>query len=458
VRRGFITRAAAGLLSAVTVFSLAACSKGETEAVVSEAAAIKVTVAKPTVGYIDQTTAFTGKVMPDDSVSVYGKSSGTVLKTYFEIGDTVEEGQLLFELDPKDYQIALEQSKLAYDMALQNVDIAENGSGDALTELQYKSAITTAQNAYENARATLMLQVDDSWDFSMSDFKRARNKWRDASNAYDDDPNDETYKAYVKAEQDYEIALDDFGITSRNRMYLSQFETAYDAYLTAVENYEIYKSTQKGENAEKFDMTRQQAKLQYESMLQTMDNLKVYAPISGVIEGKNVTVNGTYAPSLAGYVVSNKDIMVVTFAVSGDVANEMELGDKVVVENGKQQFEAEITEIGSMVNERNGLFTVKAKLPEQAKMLSGVSVKLTAITAKSDDAVLIPVSSVYYDNGDAFVYVEKDGVVVTTPVTVGIISGDIAEILDGVDTSSKIITSWNPNLTNGIAVEVSEEV
>ena len=136
----------------------------------------------------------------------------------------------------------------------------------------------------------------------------------------------------------------------------------------------------------------------------------------------------------------------------------MELGDKVVVENGNQKFDAEITEIGSMVNERSGLFTVKARLSEQAKMLSGVSVKLTAITAKSDDAVLIPVSSVYYDNGNAFVYVEKDGVVVTTPVTVGIISGDTAEILEGLDTSSKLITSWNPNLTDGLAVEVSEEV
>ena len=90
MRRGFIARAAAGLMSVLFVLSLAACSSKEAE-VAAEAAAVKVTVAKPTVGYIDQSTAFTGKVMPDDSVSVYGKSAGTVLKTYVEIGDTVEE-------------------------------------------------------------------------------------------------------------------------------------------------------------------------------------------------------------------------------------------------------------------------------------------------------------------------------------------------------------------------------
>ena len=456
MRRGFITRAAAGLLSVMIVLSLAACGKTEAETAVAEAPAVKVTVANPTVGYIDQSTAFTGKVMPDDSVSVYGKSAGTVLKTYFEIGDSVEEGQLLFELDPKDYQIGLEQAKLAYEMALKNVDIAENGSGDALTELQYKSQIAQAETAYKTARDIVETMAEDDFDFA--EFRKTRKKLKEAEEKWEENETSETWSAYTEILKEYDEFIDSYTKQASVLTYLTQFENAYDSYMRAVESYEIYKSTQKGENAEKFDMTRQQAKLQYDSMLQTMDNLKVYAPISGVIEGKNVSVNGSYAPSMAGYVVSNKDIMVVTFAVSGDVANEMELGDKVVVENGNQKFDAEITEIGSMVNERSGLFTVEARLSDKAKMLSGVSVKLTAITAKSDNAVLIPVSAVYYDNGDAFVYVEKDGVVVTTPVTVGIISGDNAEILEGLDTSSKLITSWDPNLTDGLAVEVSEEV
>ena len=99
--KGFFTRAMAVALAVLTVVSVSACgNSAEKEAVVAEAAVLKVKTAKPVVDYIDQTSSFTGKVMPDDSVSVYGKSAGTVLKTYFEIGDNVEEGQLLFELDP----------------------------------------------------------------------------------------------------------------------------------------------------------------------------------------------------------------------------------------------------------------------------------------------------------------------------------------------------------------------
>jgi len=454
VSKGFFTRAMAVALAVLTVVSVSACgNSAEKENVAAEATVLKVKTAKPVVDYIDQTSSFTGKVMPDDSVSVYGKSSGTVLKTYFEIGDTVEEGQLLFELDPKDYQIALEQSKLAYEAALNNIDKAESGSGDALAELQYQSNITTAQNAYEKVRNQMELTVGD--DFDMSAFKKARNKYRAASKEYDLNPSDETFEALKKAEDDYYSVVDDY---ANFESFSISLESAYDAYMTAVESYEIYKSMQKSENTASFDISRQQAKLQYDSMLQTMDNLKVYAPISGVIDSKNVSANDTYAPSMAGYVVSNKDIMTVTFAVSGDVVSEMSIGDKVIVENGNKKYNAEISEIGTMVNAASGLFTVKARLTEDANILSGVTVKLTAITAKSEDAVVIPVSTVYYDNGAAYVYVAKDGMAVATPVTVGIISGDTAEIIEGLSESDSVITSWSAKLDDGVAVEVSEEV
>ena len=292
-------------------------------------------------------------------------------------------------------------------------------------------------------------------DFDMSGFKKARNRYRAASKAYDMNPCKETMDELKAAETSYDNFIDDY---HNFNVYALKLETAYDSYMTAVESYEIYKSIQKSENTASFDISRQQAKLQYDSMLQTMDNLKVYAPISGVIEAKNVTVNGTYAPSLASYVVSNKDIMTVTFAVSGDVVSEMSIGDKVTVENGNKKYNAEITEIGSMVNAASGLFTVEARLTEDANILSGVTVKLTAITAKSENAVVIPVSTVYYDNGDAYVYVAKDGVAVATPVTVGIISGDSAEIIEGLSESDSVITSWSAKLDDGVAVEVSEEV
>lgn len=453
--KGIMIRIFAFIMAVLMVLPLAACgNKAETaEAAVT---AVKVNIANPSFGYIEERASFTGMVMPDDSVSVFGKSAGEVLKTYFEIGDMVEEGDLLFELDPEDYLIALEQSRVAYEMTLKNVDIAENGSGDALTELNYQTTINAAQNAYEMARDALEVASDDEMDFA--EFKRLRKKLKDAEEAYDDDESEVNWKQYIEALKKYDEEMDDYFDYTKYNSLITQFENAYDNYLTAVKSYDIYKSTQKGENAVTYDLTRQQAKLQYDSMLQTMDNLKVYAPISGVIEEKNVSANDTYAPSMAGYVVSNKDILTVTFSVSRNVVNNISVGDEVVIDDAGDKYTAVITEIGSMVNSANGLFKVEAKLDESANVLSGVSVKLTAVTDKNENGLLVPFSSVYYDNGDAYVYLEKDGVAVAAPVTVGIIADGFAEITKGLTASDNIIITWSPNLDDGVSVEISEEV
>lgn len=454
VKKTLTNKAVSVVCASLALLGLVGCNNSAVA--VSEAPAIRVHTQIPVRDSIAQKSDFTGRVMPDDSVSVYGKASGTVLKTYFEVGDTVKEGQLLYELDPTDYQIALEQSKINYELTLNGIDSAEKGSGNELTELQYQTAITNAQNAYESARAALELQVED--DFSMSAYKKARKKYKDAKDTWDKSPTDENYAALLAAEKDYNIELDQYGNRTKYNSYYVGFETAYDNYEAALKQYDIYKGITSGENDTSYDLKRQQAKLAYDSALQTMDNLKVYAPIGGVIEQKNVTVNGQYAPNSAGYVVSNKEVLVVNFSVAADTAAAMTVGDEVTVEYSRSSYQAKITEIGTMIDANSGLFPIKAQLLEQANILSGVSVKLTAMTAKSQNAIIIPQSAVYYDNGSAYVYTVSDNVAVKTPVEIGIISGDNAEVLSGLDDTALVITTWNPNLGDGVVVEISEEV
>ncbi len=447
---------AAAVCASVVLLGSVGCS--DNTASVSEISAIRVHTQSPVRDSILQTADFTGRVMPDDLVAVFGKSAGTVQKTYFEVGDTVREGQLLFELDPTDYQIALGQAKVGYELALKGIESAESGAGNEMTELEYQSKISAAQNAYESARAELQRQLDEP-DFSMSRYRKVYKAKKMAEDAYDQNPNEETFAAYVKAEKDYYNELEQYGSRTMYNYYYVMFETAYDNYETALKAYDIYKGIATGENNETFNLQRQQAQLAYESAQQALDNLKVYAPISGVIEQKNVTANGQYSPAAgAGYVVSNKDVLMVNFAVSSDIAAAMSIGDEVIVEHGQQRYSAAITEISTMIDAASGLFPIKARLPEGANMLSGVSVKLTAITAKSPNSLIIPLSAIHYDSGAGYVYTVVDGVAVKTPVEVGIISNDRAEIVSGLDATARIITTWNPNLADGTAVEVSEEV
>ena len=80
-------RVTAAVCASIVLLGTVGCS-GKTVAV-SEASAIRVHTQTPVRDSISQKADYTGRVMPDDLVSVFGKAQGTVLKTYFEVGDTV---------------------------------------------------------------------------------------------------------------------------------------------------------------------------------------------------------------------------------------------------------------------------------------------------------------------------------------------------------------------------------
>src|SRR6266850_5192503 len=53
----------------------------------------------------------TGSVEPIRSVDVLPQVNGTILKVHFAEGDEVAPGQVLFEIDPRPYQAALQQAE-----------------------------------------------------------------------------------------------------------------------------------------------------------------------------------------------------------------------------------------------------------------------------------------------------------------------------------------------------------
>lgn len=53
----------------------------------------------------------TGRVEAKYSVDIIARVSGFLLKKYFKEGDFVHKGQLLFQIDPKEYQLEVNNSQ-----------------------------------------------------------------------------------------------------------------------------------------------------------------------------------------------------------------------------------------------------------------------------------------------------------------------------------------------------------
>ena len=182
-------------------------------------------------------------------------------------------------------------------------------------------------------------------------------------------------------------------------------------------------------------------------------------PISGTVVSRTVDLYDMAQPGYAAYVISNQDAMNVTFSVSGQVRETLQIGMPVTLEKDGKTFAGSITEIGATVDaQTGGLFTVKAVTEAGGDQLAGGSaVKLSVDTFRTDDAVLVPYDAVHFESGQAYVFEIVDGAAVRTPVTIGLTDEDTAEITEGLDADSRIVETWSSQLEDGAKVRVIGE-
>ena len=69
----------------------------------------------------------TGAVTPVESYQVSALASGEILQAPFEVGDRIEQGQLLYQLDGKDAQASIDQAQLALRQAQLSYDELASG-------------------------------------------------------------------------------------------------------------------------------------------------------------------------------------------------------------------------------------------------------------------------------------------------------------------------------------------
>lgn len=195
------------------------------------------------------------------------------------------------------------------------------------------------------------------------------------------------------------------------------------------------------------------AKAQYDLQL---EYTTVLAPISGVIESRGIDLYDTISPANNVCVISTMGQNMVKFGVTEKVMKNLEIGDDLTLERDGIVYGAEITEIGSMAEAQSGLYQVWAAIENGETLTTGARVKLDVPMNHAENVMAVPLTAVYYDDGNPFVYCYTEGVASKTMIETGIHNNEWMEILDGINTESQIITTWSNELTDGAAVLVQE--
>ena len=181
---------------------------------------------------------------------------------------------------------------------------------------------------------------------------------------------------------------------------------------------------------------------------------QVMSPIDGVVEAVYIDQNEKAFMDEPCLVISNKSNIEVTFQVPEAVALALNVGERVKAEKNGGMYEATITEIGLMADAQTKLFTVKASLGAVNGFSTGTDVKVYAETQKVTNVMKIPYDSLYFQSGNAYVYCVVDEVAVRRPVQVGIMNDESAQILEGLQPTDIVVSTWSSQLKDGAEVHL----
>jgi membrane fusion protein (multidrug efflux system) len=116
--------AASTLAAALLVFVASGCKK-EQSGPPPAPPPPTVTVIPVTVSTVPIEFREIGQLAASKRVEIRARIKGYILKRHFEEGGTVKAGQLLYEIDPKEYQVALAQAQANLTRAEANLELAQ---------------------------------------------------------------------------------------------------------------------------------------------------------------------------------------------------------------------------------------------------------------------------------------------------------------------------------------------
>ena len=134
-----------------------------------EVAYAMVNVEKPHYGDVSVTSAITGTVDAEDTVSLYAKASGDVKAVNVKAGDAVKVGDVLIEIDTgavDSAKIAMDQAEISYEQQKNNMaryEILYQGGDITPQEYeQYSNSLKNAQLQYESAKLNYDKALENS--------------------------------------------------------------------------------------------------------------------------------------------------------------------------------------------------------------------------------------------------------------------------------------------------------
>ncbi len=444
-------RLSALALTALSALSLTGCTQQAEETVMDPT--ITVETAAVQRGSLSADGSYIGTISAEGTAQVIALVSGEVEEIGVSVGDTVQAGDFLCRIDDESAQINLSSAQASYRSALTAVQSAEAGmaSAQAGTE-QAQAAVNSAQESYKGALAQYGgSEGSDALPVLEEQVKMAEDNYENTKALFDIGA-----ASQIEVDQAYQTMLSAQAGLEAAKAGLSTAQAGVSQAQSGIS------SAQAGVQSAQAGMTQAQAGVEAArvGVAAAEYQLSLYnltAPISGVVEAVNVTENNFAASGSPVFVISNGSNKTVTFYVTDEIRHTLKPGQSVTVTSGGRAYQGAVTEISGVVDAAVGLFKIKAVIEDAQDLPDGLAVELTTAAYAAQDAILVPSDALYFEDGNAYVYVAQGGQAVRKNVTAGLYTADTIALTDGLSEGDQVIISWSAALKDGFPIRLGAE-
>lgn len=364
---------------------------------------------------ISATVNLNGKLKPIQEINITPKLPGKVNNIYFDIGQSVKAGDVLFTLEDNDIRSQLKQAQAGLEMANSGLAKATGGAAE-LQKLQLKAALTSAEISYNDVKL-----------------------------------------AFERTKQLYESGAVSKAILEQSE---SQYKLAEQQYNSAKSNYEITITKTNPENIASAKAQVNQAAAALELVNSQLDNTVIKSPINGVIAARGIDVGELVGSNSIAMSVIDLSSVLIDINATEDMINKIQLGDKAEVtikSVGDSKFAGEIINISPTIDAKTQSYPVRIKIENEDGILKGgMFAEIKFALDKAEDTLAIPLSAVVNEGDKRFVYVLRDDIAEKREVTTGLFDDELIVIVKGLSENDAVIIKGQELVIDGSKVIATE--
>lgn len=364
---------------------------------------IAVTTLEITPDTIKNDIVYAAKVDAHYSLPVVLKAGGEVQQVYVKLGDYVNEGDVLFTIDPKDIQRSYNAASAAYSAASANYNSMTGGQMDA-SVLQAKM---NRDNLEKNYLAAQEIRAQGLGGVSENDFATLKAQFEAA---------DKTYQALINS-----------GVQASTQGALASLE---------------------------------QSRTAYEQARDMLNNTKVKAPVSGIVASLNVKDKQMVQQGMTPITIVNSNDLEINLSVSENVVGLLHEGDEVdVLLNSfpDETFKGKIESL-TTVSPQTGTYPLLIKMENKDdKIKAGMFGKVIFSTNQVDEAIVLDKDCLIENGDEKFVFVVDGKKAKKVLVETGVDNGKEIQIISGLNLGDQVITKGQDYLEDGDTIRVVED-